>query len=102
MGFSIELQDEWGGWIARVEDPKGLIDNLLPSIDLDDDSYPILSSIDPYADTTFNGLQMRRFLLEWSNGKATTDEQLALVSAVEILARRCSLETHTYLEFIGD
>ncbi len=102
MGLNIELQDEHGGRIAGVDDPRNLLGALLPQ--LGNDAYPILGSIDPYGDTTFNNLQMRRFLHEWATvtqKPSTADEQL-LVSTIEALARRCRDEVHTYLKFIGD
>lgn len=103
MGFIIELQNEFGNRIGGVDDPGGLLDKLLPEPGTGDD-YPFLRSIDPYADTTFNGLQMRRFLIEWTavSQNATTADEQALTSAVESLARRCRDEVHTYLKFIGD
>ena len=102
MGFGIELQDEWGGKIEGVYDPKNLLDRLLPEINLD--SSPMLSSLDPYGDTTFNSLQMRRFLQEWVGvgAKAQSLEEKELVSKIESLARRCRSEVHVYLKFIGD
>ena len=102
MGFNVELQDEFGGCIARVDDPLCLLDKLMP--ELGDESYPFLGSIDPYGDTTFNGLQMRRFLKEWDTVRqeAKTADEETLIAAVEELARRCRDEVHTYLKFIGD
>ena len=69
------------------------------------DEYPFLASIDPYGDTTFNNLQMPRFLKEWAavvSQRAKTTEEQALVASVESLARRCRDEVHVYLKFIGD
>jgi hypothetical protein len=102
MGLGIELQDEWGGKIDGVYDPKNLLSTLLPN--LDETSHPMLSCIDPYGDTTFNRLQMRWFLPEWAeiSRKVQTPEQQALVSSIEALAKRCAEDTHTYLKFIGD
>jgi alkylhydroperoxidase/carboxymuconolactone decarboxylase family protein YurZ len=103
MGFNVELQDELGGRIEGVDDPRGLLDKLLPEL-RDGDDYPFLRSIDPYGDTTFNRLQMPRFLREWAtiSVKASTSDEQALVLAVALLARRCGDEVHTYLKFIGD
>lgn len=102
MGLNIELQDELGGRIAGVDDPRDLLATLLPQVG--DDAYPMLGSIDPYGDTTFNNLQMRRFLAEWDavSQKARTTEEQFLVSAIESLAQRCRAEVHVYLKFIGD
>ena len=102
MGFNVELQDELGGRIDGVDDPRCLLHTLLP--EPGDDEYPFLGSIDPYGDTTFNNLQMRRFLKEWAavSQKAGTAEEQGLVASVESLARRCRDEVHVYLKFIGD
>ena len=103
MGFNVELQDELGGRIDGVDDPRGLLDRLLPEPNNRDD-YPFLRSLDAYGDTTFNRLQMPRFLKEWASIslKTTTADEQAIVSAVEALARRCRDEVHTYLKFVGD
>ena len=102
MGFNIELQDELGGRIDGIDDPRSLLYKLLP--DLGSDEYPFLGSIDPYGDTTFNSLQMRRFLMEWAvvSQRAKTPEEQVLAGYVETLARRCRDEVHRYLKFVGD
>lgn len=102
MGLNIELQDERGGLITGVDDPRNLLGAMLPQ--LGDDAYPMLASIDPYGDTTFNNLQMRRFLHEWATltQKASTADEQLLVSTIEAMARRCRDEVHIYLKFIGD
>ena len=66
MGLVIQLQDESGGVLYSLDDSKNLLKGLLPSNN--DVAHPMLASIDPYADTVFNGLQMRRFLPESAAG----------------------------------
>jgi hypothetical protein len=102
MGLDIELQDEWGGILSSTGDPKNLLTNLLPP--LLDKSSVMLGYIDPYADTTFNNLQMNQFLIEWAgvSSKAETHEERELVSAIEAMAQRVRDEVHLYLKFIGD
>jgi hypothetical protein len=102
MGLAIALQDEFGGHLEIVTDPKNILGRLLS--EYSDYAHPILSSIDLYGDTIFNRIQMDRFLAEWAEAlaNAKTPEQKDLISAVEILARRCRDETHLYLKFIGD
>ena len=101
MGLDVELQDEWGGQIDSVGDPKNLLARLLPINS--DPEYVMLSAIDPYGDTVFNPLQIPRFLSEWADvvSKARTEEDRELLSKIERLARRCADEVHTYLKFIG-
>jgi len=103
MGLEIQLQDEWGRQIESIADPKNLLAGLLPS-GQKRDAYPMLGGIDPYGDTVFNSLQIPCFLSEWANAVSDirTEEDRALVSEIERLARRCADEVHTYLKFIGD
>jgi hypothetical protein len=88
--------------LTALDDPRGLLNKLLP--EPGGDEYLFLGSIDPYGDTTFNHLQMRRFLEEWAYVllKAAAADEQAIALAVEALARRCGAEVHTYLKFIGD
>lgn len=100
MGIDVRLQDEFGGCVESVPDPKNLLARLLPA----DDASSLLSGIDPYGDTLFNGRQMSRFLEEWSSvvGRAQTEEDRELVRRIERLGTRCRDEVHLYLAFIGD
>lgn len=102
MGLGIDLQDERGVVLASFIDGQNLLSRLLP--EFDDETYPMLSSIDPYGNTVFNCLQIRRFLAEWSRVtvKARTAEEQTLMDGIEKLARRCRDEVHLYLKFIGD
>jgi hypothetical protein len=102
MGLGIALENEAGATLQILTDDKNLLHKLLPSHD--DDSYPMLASIDWYGDTVFNAIQMKRFLPEWEcvTGRANTSEEKVLVAAVHALALRCQDEVHVYLKFIGD
>ena len=77
-----------GGRIDGVDDPCGLLNKLLP--EPGGDEYLFLGSIDLYGDTTFNHLQMRRFLKEWAYVllKAASADEQAIALAVEALACR--------------
>jgi len=103
VGFEIQLQDEFGGRIESIIDPQNLLPSLLPS-DQDRAAYPMLSGIDLYGDTIFNRLQIPRFLSELADlaSNARTDDDRKLVLEIEMLARRCADNLHTYLKFIGD
>lgn len=103
MGLEIQLQDEFGGRLESIIDPKNLLPRMLPS-DEQSSAYPMLAGIDLYGDTVFNRIQIPRFLseLEQIASSAQTDEDRTLLSQVETLARRCAAEVHTYLKFIGD
>ena len=103
MGLEIQLQDELGGRIEGITDPQNLLPGLLPSNE-EAGAYPMLSGIDLYGDTVFNRLQIPRLLSELVDiaSNAQTDEDRKLVSEIEMLARRCADNLHTYLKFIGD
>jgi len=102
MGLDVELQDEFGVTLDSVGDPKNLLGPLLPTARYQD--YPMLSSIDPYGNTVFNGIQMERFLEEWSRMSSAlrSEEERVIFSAVEALARRCRDLVHLYIKFVGD
>ena len=102
MGLGIELQDERGGRIDSVADPKNLLRPLLPSPD--NPVFVCLSAIDPYGDTFFNRIQMERFLSEWASiaSNCKIQEEKELVSKIASLAVRGRDEVHLYLKFIGD
>ena len=80
--------------------------NLLPELiePLQDDAHPFLDSIDPYGDTVFNRVQMKRFLHEWVDviTKAEGTEARTLVIQIQTLAERCQDDVHKYIKFIGD
>ena len=102
MGLCIQLADERSAALDVVTDDANVLHRLLPRID--DDSRPMLSSIDLYGDTVFNALQMKRFLAEWDDimQRARSPEERMLTAAVKKLAERCRDEVHLYLKFIGD
>lgn len=102
MGLCIALTNEAGDNLELVADDKNVLHKLLPPHQ--DDSNPMLGSIDWYGDTVFNSIQMRRFIPEWDRltERASIPEENALVSVVRKLAVRCESEVHVYLKFIGD
>jgi hypothetical protein len=74
---------------------------LLPSANPDSDC--LLAKIDWYGDTYFNYLQMKQFIVGWSQlaRRAQTPEEQALVSGIRGLAMRCETD-RDLLRFIGD
>jgi hypothetical protein len=99
MGICISLQKENGVQIEGVADHTNVLHRILPQ-----GKDNILSGIDWYGDTVFNGQQMERFLAAWRELKAGTEnpEEAVLLSAVEGFAERCAAGTHLYLKFVGD
>jgi len=69
-----------------------------------DDSFRLLTFVDPYQNTIFNQWQMPTLLRDLSRLKerATTDEERQLIDAVIALAQECSRQVHTYVRFRGD
>jgi hypothetical protein len=63
MAFNVILEDEHQAPIQRLEDPKGVLNDVLPPAD--NLEFPFLRTIDPYGDTVFNRPQMEPFLNEW-------------------------------------
>ena len=102
MGLCIALADEDGSNLEFVTDDKNLLHNLLPP--QDDDSNPMLASIDWYGDTVFNQLQIEPFLAEWERlqARAQSSEAAALHTRIKDLAERSKQEPRLYLKFYGD
>jgi hypothetical protein len=64
----------------------------------------MLSSIDWYGDTTFNGVQIDRLLAEWESlfAKAGTSEEETILLTIKNLAETSKQGVHQYLVFNGD
>src|SRR5258708_26920577 len=94
MGLSVELQDERGETLQSLADSQNLLGRLLPPND--DESYPMLASIDPYGDTVFNRMQMKRFLWEWRTVSATalSVDESAVVGSIESMPVLCNDGVH--------
>jgi len=71
----------------------------------EDETYPLLSGIDPYGDTIFNSLQLPHLILELERRLEVMDAgpKSRSVEGVLALARECLASSpHTYLVFVGD
>ena len=101
MGFDINLEKEHGEVLATVGDPKNILHRLLERCQKDESH---LMEIDWNGDTTFNRLQMPRFLAEWETlvKHSQSPEEAKLVDEIRSLAERCKGGVHLYLKFIGD
>ena len=103
MGLMVKLYDEQGAPQGdSVEDPTNILHRLLQEKELT--AYPMLSGIDWYGDTIFNGQQMQRFIPEWQSlsSMAKSPEEQQIVGEVLDLARRCKDGIHLFLRFVGD
>jgi hypothetical protein len=98
VGLYVALQKESGIVVEGVADDKNVLHKLLPRND-----GSLLSGIDWYGDTTFNGLQMKQFIAEWDElQKIATADDAMLLGAIRELSSRCQSGTHLYLKFVGD
>lgn len=103
MGLTVELYDEQGDPQAgSVEDPTNVLHRLLREKDLA--AYPMLSGIDWYGDTIFNGQQMERLIPEWQSLADATKSaaEQRVVASILKLARQCQDGVHLYLKFMGE
>jgi hypothetical protein len=103
MGLCIALQSESGEQIDSVDDERNLLGKKLLGYP-DQRAFPMLSSIDYYGDTTFNRMQIGRFLNEWKTlfAKATTPDEISLLEAVKAMSEKLRDSVHLYLVFTGD
>ena len=101
MGLEIALEDERGRKLDCVGDPKNFLHRLLEPYQGKDS---VLAEIDWYGDTTFNHLQIARFLSSWEAiiQAAKTPEEIQLLEMIKMLADQCESGIHLYLKFIGD
>jgi hypothetical protein len=101
---------EVGIWSGDIVDPRGVTfrgegsDVVAPEM-YEDETYPLLSGIDPYGDTIFNSLQMPRLIKELERRFEAMDAGLKRRTVGRVLgfAREClDASPHTYLVFVGD
>jgi hypothetical protein len=102
MGFNIQLEDERGAAVEQIDDPKGLLYEILPKEA--SPAFQLLPFIDPYGDTVFNRPQMGPFLREWDQliGGSRDLEVRRLLTEVKRLASACENGVHMYLRFVGE
>ena len=65
---------------------------------------PTLDTIDPYANVTLSGAQVRNFIdeLPLLRAYATSDAERGMLTAIAALAHRCVTEANCHLHFVGD
>ena len=109
MGISV------GTWSGDVVDPKGVTfradaSDVVAAWIYEDQTYPLLSGIDPYGNTIFNYLQLPRLIEELERRLNTDDpdtidpgQHRRSVGKVLDLAREClDARNRPYLVFLGD
>ena len=102
MGLDYILEDEDHRPIREVGDPRGYLSELLDRASVE--ALPLLSGVDRYGDTTFNRLQMRQVIVEWSllMKWSATSAQHQLIERIIDLCNECESEVHTYIRIEGD
>lgn len=93
MGISVEVWNEIES--PLVEDRVDFF--RLPSEVISNPEFPLLQWVDPWGAAVFNGRQCESLLLELDRLPSSD-----VVEKVKMFARKCSLEGHTYLVFLGD
>ncbi len=98
MPISLVLRRERGEDIRRAEQ------TYLPAgASRDPAEYPLLSGVDPYANTIFNARQMHQLLVEVDrllSGPLGVAERASLEAVADLC--RDARRVHRYLWFIGD
>lgn len=102
MGIDIRVQDERGGVIRELLDPKSLVPTLLP--EQDGTNSACLRFIDRYGDTYFNQIQIPVLLEELKSvvHSCPNAEARAHGEAMVSLVASAVDQLHTYVRFIGD
>ena len=102
MGIDAKWEDESGGVLAAVLDPRSLLARALRDGEL---SHTVcLRFIDPYGDAVFNQAQsahLAQELRELRAATATSEAADHLAQVIDLVARAQD-QTHTYIKFIGD
>ena len=102
MGLCVALETEFDEQLELIGDDQNLLYKLIGYPD--STHFPMLASIDWYGDTTFNRMQIKRFLAEWETlfSKASTPEENSLLEEIKQLSLRSLEIVHLYVVFIGD
>ena len=100
--IGIELQDENGKMLERIDLPHGSIGEYLP--EATDTQFRCIGFIDKYGDTIFNCLQVEFALIEEFRmllDKVGINDRSFIEKIIE-LAEKVKNQPHLYLKFIGD
>jgi hypothetical protein len=103
MAMTIALQDESGNSLQQVFDTANMITSELDK-HRDNKTMVLMDGIDPYCDTTFNRVQMDRFVKELDilREGCTNAAVKTMLTAVRAMADKCRTSVDLYLKFIGD
>jgi hypothetical protein len=101
MGITVGLEDENGTALETLDDTALLL-RVLPPVG--DSSFPWMSTIDRYGDTTFNRLQAPKVRAELQRliRASSAPDTTAHLQRIDALLERCVAEPHLYVKFYGD
>lgn len=99
--ISMIIEDENGELIESSEINYANIDCLLPGKDVST-KYPWLQTIDPYGDTTFNGLQTKNVISELKKLAEENKNEEVLINETISFISKIDYGSHVYVKFIGD
>lgn len=97
MGWTVIREDFHGNALSE----KIEFSTPTPSL-FEDPRFTLLKYIDPYDDTTFNGLMCRDLVKDLAELKNTQHQDHQQLDKLIELARACTTDPHTYLKFYGD
>jgi hypothetical protein len=97
MSLVVKLEDDLGERSEWV-----MLHGVVPANT--ENSFPLLSGIDPFGKTVFNHLQMAIFLAEWERVKdrASDESQKEAWEKVRQMAETCREDRDLYLRFVGN
>jgi len=97
MSLVVKLEDDLGERSEWV-----MLHGIVPANA--EQTYPLLSGIDPFGKTVFNHQQMSVFLAEWDQVKdrARDESQIEAWRRVKEMAENCREDRDLYLRFVGN
>ena len=100
MSLSISLVRADGSIVESIHDIKNQLLAYLP----DAKSGTLAGGIDEYGITQFNSLQIKQFIVQWTDitERMTRADDRALAAEVLRMAGRVVPASHLYLRFVGD
>jgi hypothetical protein len=101
VGIDVRIQDERGGVIKELLDPRSLVSALLPS---EANGSVCLRLVDKYGDTYFNQMQVPILITELRAAVRACSDAAAKAhgEAVVALVEGAQDSMHTYVRFVGD
>jgi hypothetical protein len=96
MSLVVKLEDDLGEHSEWV-----ILSGVVPISN--DETFVLLSGVDPFGKTVFNHTQMEAFLREWDRAKdrVRDDSQMEAWTKVKQMAETCRQDRDLYLRFVG-